>query len=168
MKTKTNTIKLSFIIIVFISLLSCNGDDDTNEPVMEAWKMELDQVKAATAGYVDFNIALNEGRIDVSGYVPNMGHHFLNPALADGTFELLKPEFILYAPDENGNMQMVAIEYGIVPADPENPGNPPEGFTGNLDQWFFNEMIGMWTLHVWTQLENPDGIFSPHNMALGD
>jgi len=29
-------------------------------------------------------------------------------------------------------------------------------------------MIGMWTLHVWTQLENPDGIFASFNPDLGD
>jgi hypothetical protein len=97
-----------------------------------------------------------------------MGHHYLNPALADGTFELTQPEFILYAPDGNGGMQMVAIEYGVVPEDPENPGNPPEGFTGSEDVWHYNEEISMWTLHVWTILENPDGIFSSMNTSIGN
>ena len=63
---------------------------------------------------------------------------------------------------------MVAIEYGIIPDDPENPGNPPEGFTGSEDVWYFNEMIEMWTLHVWTVLENPDGVFDAHNKVIGD
>ena len=168
MKLKMNTIKLSMIALAMMTMTSCSDDDDANEPQMEAWEMELEQARAATESYVDINVALNEGRIDVSGYVPNMGHHYLNPPLADGTFELLKPEFILYAPDQNGNMEMVAIEYGIVPADPENPGNPPEGFTGDVDEWHFNEMIGMWTLHVWTKKENPDGIFASFNPAMGD
>jgi len=168
MKRIMKTIKLSFFALGIITFMSCSKNNDTDQLVLAAWEIELEQAIAATASYADINVALNEGRIDVSGYVPNMGHHFLHPPLADGTFELLKPEFILYAPDENGNMEMVAIEYGIVPADPENPGNPPEGFTGDVDEWHFNEMIGMWTLHVWTKLENPDGIFAPHNPALGD
>ena len=161
MKTRINSLNLLFIAFLLTCFMSCSDD-------MEAWEMELEQAKAATASFINIDAALGDGRIDVSGYVPNMGHHYLNPVLADGTFELLKPEFILYVPDANGTMKMVAIEYGIVPEDPENPGNPPEGFTGDEDKWHFNEMIGMWTLHVWTQMENPDGIFAAQNPAIGD
>lgn len=111
---------------------------------------------------------LSEGRIDVSGYVPNMGHHYLNPGLADSIFELEKPEIILYVPNTDGTMRMVVVEYAIIPEDPENPGTPPEGFTGDQDEWYFNENIGQWQLHVWTILENPDGIFAPFNPEIGD
>ncbi len=154
---------LSLVLLTF----SCGNDDDS-VPELEAWMVEVEQLKAATSQYVDFEVANNEGRIDVSGYVPNMGHHYLNPALADGTLELDKPEIILYVPDENAVMQMVAVEYAVIPEDPDNPGNPPEGFTGDQDVWHFNEMVGQWQLHVWTILENPDGIFAPFNPAIGD
>jgi len=167
MKTNAINYKLFLSLLSVLLILSCS-DDDSNEVQMEQWEIEIEQAKTATSNYMDIDVATTEGRIDVSGYVPNMGHHYLNPGLADGTFELLQPEFILYAPDGNGNMQMVAIEYGIVPEDPENPGTPPEGFTGSEDVWHFNEMIGMWTLHVWTILENPDGIFASFNTAMGD
>ena len=167
MKTNAIHFKIFFSLMAITVMFNCSNDDD-NSVALQQWEIELNQVKAATSQYVNVSVAENEGRIDVSGFVPNMGHHYLNPALADGTFELTKPEFILYAPDDNGNMQMVAIEYGIVPEDPENPGNPPEGFTGSEDVWFYNEEISMWTLHVWTILENPDGIFVAHNHAIGD
>ncbi|MBT8266627.1 MAG: hypothetical protein KJO41_07770 [Bacteroidia bacterium] len=165
---KTNAINFKFLIGLFaISLVfSCSNDDDNNDVQLEQWEIEIEQARTATTNYADINVATGEGRFDASGYIPNMGHHYLNPALADGTFNLLQPEFILYAPDENDVMQMVAIEYGIVPEDPENPGSPPEGFTGSEDVWHFNEMIGMWTLHVWTVMENPDGIFTPMNPDL--
>ena len=158
-----------FLMIFPLSFLltNCSNDDD-DQVQLEIWEIEVNQLKVATEKYMDFNEAVDEGRIDVSGYVPNMGHHYLRPSLADGVFDLLNPEFILYLPDENGIMQMVAIEYGIVPENTENPGNPPEGFTGDDDVWSYNEMIGEWQLHVWTVLENPDGIFEPHNMAIGD
>ncbi len=86
----------------------------------------------------------------------------------DGAFELENPEIILYVPDSNGDMEMVAVEYGFIPADPNDPGTPPEGITGDLDEWHFNEMIGQWQLHVWTILPNPDGIFASFNPAIGD
>lgn len=157
---------LLFISMASIVFVACSNDEYVNQP--EAWEMELIQVRAVTEKYLDIDVATDEGCIDVSGYIPNMGHHYLNPALADATFELLNPEFILYVPADNGEMEMVAIEYGIVPEDVDNPGNPPEGFTGDKDEWYFNDMIGMWTLHVWIQLENPDGVFATHNSAIGD
>jgi hypothetical protein len=166
---KTNSIHFNFFVsLLAIALLSNCSSDDDNTVALKQWEIEVEQVKTATVNYTDITVATNEGRIDVSGYIPNMGHHYLNPALADGTFELTKPEFILYAQDDNGIMQMVAIEYGIVPEDPENPGNPPEGFKGSEDVWHYNEEISMWTLHVWTILENPDGIFSSMNPEIGD
>ena len=154
-------------IVVIAAVMSCDKDDD-NEPQQEVWEMEVDQVKSATTQYTNFQEATNSGLVDVSGYVPNMGHHYLNPGLVDGVFELEKPEIILYVPDGNNVMQMVAIEYGVVPADPNNPGDPPEGFTGDLDEWHFNEMVGQWQLHVWTILENPDGVFATFNPEIGD
>ena len=162
--------KISFLNLLILGLfiaatMSCNKDDE--EP-QEAWELEVEQVEEATSQFINFQTATNAGLIDVSGYVPNMGHHLLNPALVDGTFELEKPEIILYVPDENGVMQMVAVEYAIVPADPNNPGSPPEGFTGDQDEWHFNEMIGQWQLHVWTILANPDGIFASFNQTIGD
>ncbi|WP_347921794.1 hypothetical protein [Pontimicrobium sp. SW4] len=134
---KTNSIHSKFIVslLAIVLMSNCSSDDDNNV-AQEQWRIEIEQAKTATANYTDITFATNEGRIDVSGYVPNMGHHYLNPALADGTFELTQPEFILYAPDVNGDMQMIAIEYGIVPEDTESPGNPPEGFTGSKDVWY--------------------------------
>ena len=159
---------LNFIIlsVIVIAVASCNKDDDQVQ--QEAWELEVEQVKLATAQFINFEEATNSGLIDVSGYVPNMGHHYLNPALVDGIFELEKPEIILYVPDQDSVMQMEAVEYSIIPQDPDNPGSPPEGFTGDQDQWHFNEMVGQWQLHVWTILENPDGIFAPFNPDIGD
>ena len=161
-----HTIQAMIVLSVLLLYTSC-GDDD-NDPALEVWETEVEQLKIMTNQYIDFAVAEQEGRIDVSGYVPNMGHHYLNPALADGIFEMNKPEIILYVPDANGEMQMVAVEYSIIPEDPNNPGLPPEGFTGQEDVWHFNEMVGQWQLHVWTILENPDGIFAPFNPDIGD
>ena len=158
----------TLFILVIIAFISCSKDDDNNTTQLETWEVEVVKVKTATSQYLNFGEAANSGLIDVSGYVPNMGHHYLNPGLADGTFELEKPEIILYVPDGNNVMQMVAVEYSIVPNDPNNPGSPPEGFTGDQDEWHYNEMIGQWQLHVWTILENPDGIFASFNPEIGD
>ena len=165
MKVKNTMVVIASMAFIF---MGCSSDDDNNQPALEAWEVEVNQLRVDTSQYMDFNVAVDDGLIDVSGYVPNMGHHYLNPTLADTTFEIYKPEIILYVPDANGNMQMVAVEYSIIPEDPQNPGSPPEGFTGDEDEWHFNEMLGQWQLHVWTVLDNPDGIFAAHNPAIGD
>lgn len=168
MKLKHNLKHVSILIGFVFAVVSCSKDDDDNSARLEAWELEVNEVRIATSQYADYNVAVTNGLIDVSGYVPNMGHHYLNPALSDGLFEMDKPEIILYVPDANGIMQMVAVEYSIIPSDPDNPGNPPEGFSGDEDVWHFNEMLGQWQLHVWTVLDNPEGIFAAHNSAIGD
>ncbi|MTE25924.1 hypothetical protein [Winogradskyella ouciana] len=164
MKTQ---VKIFSLVVISCLVFNCSNDDD-NSPDQEAWEVEVNQIKTATSAYADINVATNEGRFDASGYVPNMGHHYINPAIIDTTFDLLNPEVILYLPDGNGGMEMVAIEYAVLPEDPENHGSPPEGFTGSEDEWHFNEELGQWQLHVWTVLENPDGIFAMFNPAIGD
>ena len=165
MKTNIHTCltMLSIAILSFTNLGCSEEEDGLNQPI---WEQEVNQVKAATAQYQDFDKADSEGFIDVSGYVPQMGHHYLNPARVDDKFELEKPEILLYAPDANGNMEFIGVEYSILVDDPNNPGNPPEGFTGDQDQWHFKAELAQWQLHVWTVKENPDGIFAPLNPNL--
>ena len=113
---RINRLNQFFLLLLTATIVcSCDSDDDTIETPLEAWEREVNQLKDATSQFMDFTVASNNGLIDVSGYVPNMGHHYLNPQLVDGTFELDKPEIILYVPDGNGDMQMVAIEYAYCP-----------------------------------------------------
>ncbi|MGD1893450.1 MAG: hypothetical protein ACFB15_23015 [Cyclobacteriaceae bacterium] len=162
MKTNTNIYftVLCIALLAFISWGCSEEEESINQPV---WEQEVDQVKAATVQYQDFSKADTEGFIDVSDYVPQMGHHYLLPARVDDKFELEKPEILLYAPDANGNMEFLGVEYTIMVDDPNNPGAPPEGFTGDLDEWHFREDLGQWQLHVWTIKDNPDGIFARFN-----
>lgn len=144
---------------------SCSDDD---EVTMTAWELEVNQLIAATAKYADVAVATGEGFFDASGFVPDMGHHYVLPARMDNTFELEKPEIILYAPDASGNMEFVAVEYATPIADLDNPGTPPEGFTGDTDEWEINTHLSQWQLHVWIVKENPNGIFAPTNPTVGD
>ncbi|MEK6481807.1 hypothetical protein WJR50_29960 [Catalinimonas sp. 4WD22] len=141
---------------------SCQEDEEAS-PTKEAWEIEVDQIKEATNQYTDHALALSEGFFDASGFVPQMGHHFILLERVDSKFELEKPEILLYAPDENGNMEFLGVEYAITVEDVENPGTPPEGFTGSQDEWHFNQDLAQWQLHLWTMKENPDGIFTSLN-----
>ncbi len=165
-KTKRTLLRMCWFLSLSVFILACS-DDDTDEIETPMWQIEVDQVRAATTKYANIDVAVNEGFFDASGFVPNMGHHYILPPRIDGTFVLEEPEIILYAPDANGTMEFVAVEYVVPIADLDNPGSPPEGFTGDLDEWEINPNLSQWQLHVWLVKENPDGIFAPHNPVIG-
>lgn len=164
---KTNVLDLmKTALLVAVGSLCINCSDDDPTP-MAAWELEVNQLKEATFKYTDITVATNEGFVDVSGFVPNMGHHYLLPPRADATFKLTEPEILLYAPNANGMMEFMGVEYIVPVDDANNPGLPPEGFTGSVDTWEFNKERSQWQLHVWIVRENPDGLFEPHNHTVG-
>jgi hypothetical protein len=119
---------------------------------------ELALARSSTAKYHNIESALADGYLDINLYIPHMGWHFLNPAYVDGVFEVDKPELLVYANKPGGGYRLVAVEYGVPLSFPM-----PDGFTGDEDMWTENLDAGMWTLHAWIWLNNPDGVFHPHN-----
>lgn len=121
---------------------------------------QLARVRAATARYHDLANALADGYADIDVVIPNMGRHYLKSSLLDATFEVERPELLVYSPGANGRMKLVAVEYAV-PLDQAE--QAPEGFRGSADQWFANQQFQLWTLHAWVWEENPQGVFTPTN-----
>jgi hypothetical protein len=159
-----NGIYFIMLLLVAASLLiSC--DDDENEA--ELWQPEMERLRAAITPYDFIEHAKHDGYDnEVTGYRAHMGYHYLNATLLDNKFEVEKPELLLYAPDENNKLKFVAVEYAVPIEDLNNPPPVPKGFQGDDDVWEINTEFKLWTLHVWVKLENPDGIFAPHNPTL--
>ena len=124
---------------------------------------ELQQVRAATARYRDASNAFKDNYVDINLKLPNMGYHFLKSALVTRAFDLRRPPILVYNKKEDGNFELLAVEYAI-PIDQQHPDIAPEGFTGSADEWDFNTLnTGWWTLHAWIWKNNPDGVFKPMN-----
>lgn len=119
---------------------------------------ELQQARAATARYRDIKNAIKDGYADINVVVQNMGCHYMKADLVDGTFNSREPEILVYNKDEQGNFQLVAVEYAVPLNLPE-----PEGFTGSDDVWDGNAGFNLWLLHAWVWSYNSDGVFSPTN-----
>lgn len=161
----TQTKKSYFTLLLLATaslLLSCDDDDK-----VAVWQPEVDKLRAAITPYDFIEHAKHDGyATDVTGYVEHMGFHYLNTSLLDDKFEVEKPELLLYVPGDDNKLKFVAVEYAVPIADLNNPPPVPEGFAGDADKWEVNTEFKLWTLHVWVKLENPDGIFAPHNMTL--
>ncbi len=120
---------------------------------------ELQLAKIATARYNNIENAIADGYTDIDVVVPHMGHHYMKAEYLNDTFEIDKPEILVYAPNpSSGRMQLVAVEYAIPNTEPQ-----PEGFTGSYDVWDNNAGFGLWLLHAWVWEYNPDGVFAPKN-----
>jgi len=121
---------------------------------------ELQQARAASARYRDIRNAIADGYSNIDVVVPNMGHHYLNMDLLDATFDVRKPEILVYNKMEDGSHQLVAVEYAIPLT---ASASAPSGFTGNHDEWDRNTGFGLWLLHAWVWEYNPAGVFHPTN-----
>jgi hypothetical protein len=87
------------------------------------------------------------------------GFHYLNPALADSTINLLTPELVMYEPQRNGKLELVGVDY-VVPFTAWKSTTPP---TLLGVPFMRNEPLGVWALHIWTARENPSGMFAMWN-----
>jgi hypothetical protein len=165
-----------------------------------AGEPDLDEVRAATERFRDVNVALAEGYIqDPSGMCTTaamegrpvadgaMGVHYFRPDLlgitgppnprvtGTGTHtDFLTPAVLIYEPQADGSMELVAVEnlvfieawaqagnrqppsfHGVVwdrmVDDPATEVDEAHGFDPHYDR------------HVWIYRTNPDGVFAPFN-----
>lgn len=95
-----------------------------------------------------------------------MGHHAVNMGLVDPVFDPMQPEALLYAPNEDGTLKLVGVEYIVI-----DVGQPRPEFDGNpFDIEGVPPLMAAgvphWSLHVWAHADNPSGTFFPFNPAI--
>jgi len=125
----------------------------------------LDRLRKVTAPHLDLAIALADGwtqRYPLGcATSPDGGqaYHFLNPDLIDGEIDALRPELLMYEPQEDGSMELVGVDY-VIPFDRWTG----DGAPSLLGQSFMrNEAYGVWALHIWAWRANPLGMFAAWN-----
>src|SRR4029079_4767231 len=89
-----------------------------------------------------------------------MGVHFAKGSLIDGVMTPLEPEVLLYEPEQNGKMKLVAVEYIVPYSFVPRSATPPTVFGQNLLQ---NDTFQVWARHAWIWKNNPAGIFADWN-----
>jgi hypothetical protein len=124
----------------------------------------LKEVHAAVARFHSTTQATQAGYAVASPCIEvqplgGMGFHWVNQALVDPVFDPLAPEALVYAPDANGNVKLVAAEYIVI-----NVGQPAPTFDGQaFDVGGTPVPVAHWSLHVWAFRDNPAGVFTPFN-----
>jgi len=137
---------------------------DGDETCGQKCRKQLAEVRAATAKYHDVDEALLDGYVPLGGCValptgPAMGIHYANIQKVDGEINLTEPEILVYIPDTDGSLRLVAVEYMIpkvlAPELPELYG-----------RHFHEGPMETWTLHAWVWKNNPAGMFEDFNSKL--
>jgi len=152
---------LTLIALAGSALLPARGASGASVALTDTPPSELAAARAGTAKYHNIAQAEADGYVNINVFVSGQGFHYLNPApdVLDAKFEADKPEILVYAPVPHENsLRLVAVEYAVPIS--LSPNGPPEGFTGDDDVWDRNEEFGLWTLHAWVWLNNPDGMFA--------
>lgn len=126
---------------------------------------DVARLRALTAKFHQFDAAVAAGwSVRITECFENaelggMGFHYGNTAYIDGAVDVLQPELLLYEPQKNGTMRLVAVEY-IVPFTAWTASEPPRLFGQSFHR---NEAFGIWALHVWHERHNPRGLFADWN-----
>lgn len=125
---------------------------------------QVAQLRALTAPFHRIEAAAEAGwdtRITECFSSPEggMGYHYGNVGLIDGAVDASRPELLLYEPQKNGRMRLVAVEY-VVPFDLWTDAEPPRLYDVPFHR---NEAFGLWVLHVWHFKSNPAGMFTDWN-----
>jgi hypothetical protein len=159
----------------------------TPHPDYVKYKDLVSQLKAEYGKYEDVNLALADGYVAASKFVPLMGYHFVNPKLTD----YKKPSVLTYVLDGE-KFKLIAVEYSTV--DPKVPTpfpelkwalsheasahyadgtelpvkNPKEALAENpatkakFSTWHPN----LYSIHAYVFAENPEGLFAELNPLL--
>ena len=131
----------------------------------DAVQKDLAALRRVTAPFHQFDKAVAAGwSAQITGCMADptaggMGFHYGNPTLIDGNARVEEPELLLYEPQKNGTMRLVAVEY-IVPLSAWTSTEPPRLFGRDFH---VNAAFGIWALHVWVWEENPSGLYADWN-----
>ena len=127
---------------------------------------QLASLRAATARFHRFDAAVEAGwSVKITSCMEDpalggMGFHYGNVGLIDGSVQVDQPELLLYEPEKNGRLRLVAVEYIIPYTFHPRSAAPPVLFGQEFKQ---NDVFQLWGLHAWVWEENPSGMFADWN-----
>jgi hypothetical protein len=196
MKTTIHAVVVATALSIAVADFSVADSPGPGEPT-------LAEVRAATEKYKDVNVALAEGYIrdpsdmcetaEMMGRPASdgaMGVHYFRPDLlgitappnprvnGNGTYtDFRAPSILIYEPQADGSLQLVAVENLVFQASWAAAGNssPPTFHGVPYDDMRDDPATAAdeahnfephYDRHVWVYRENPAGVFKPLNPAV--
>jgi len=150
-------------LVTAVIFLGCSSSTSTDVDNID---LLIDEIRAATQSFHNLENAIAAGwdtplspcvvHPDLGG----MGYHYGKMEYFDGRINHLEPQVLLYEPLESGELAFVGVEY-IIPYEIHSADLSPPVL---LEQHYHpNNELGFWALHVWTEKENPGGLFADFN-----
>ena len=137
-------------------------------PVQASVGDRLGKLRSVTAPFhnieaandAEYSLPLTGCMVDPT--LGGMGFHFGKGGAIDGTVNELEPEVLLYEPEKNGKLRLVAVEFIVPYAFAPREGPAPEAFG---EKFLPNDAEGfkLWMLHAWIWKNNPSGTFATWN-----
>jgi hypothetical protein len=123
-----------------------------------------EKVREVDARFRDVNVALSEGYAPIpctSGIDGGaMGVHYVNGTLiGDDKIDVAHPEAVMYEPQPDGSMQLIAVEY-IAASGPAELDGHLFSFTNAPNRY---GLPAFYELHVWAWRDNAKGAFADFN-----
>jgi hypothetical protein len=166
MKTKILAATGSLMILAIFLATSVVASGKPNDTP------EMAAIRNATDPYQDLNVALEDGFVQLFDCTVNpnnaaeaMGQHYINPDRVDSSLKLTEPEVLMYEPQPDGSMALVAVEYIVFEHDWSKP-QPPKFLGQTLKR---KEYVGLhqvdpfFEVHAWVWKDNPTGVFADWN-----
>ena len=93
--------------------------------------------------------------------VGGMGLHYAKgSAVADGVVDPDNPEVLVYEPESNGTLRLVAVEFAVPYTAAPREGPAPKLFGMDMRR---NDTFQIWARHAWIWKNNPAGMFEDWN-----
>ena len=123
-----------------------------------------DAVRAANSRFEDVAVAVKEGYspipCDSAPMGGGMGIHYVNGAyLKDKTPDIARPQAVMYEPEADGSLKLIAVEY-ITFKGPASIDGHLMNFNGAPNSYGLDPF---YEIHVWAWKTNPHGTFADDN-----
>jgi len=151
------------LVVVMVPTVASAGQDELAE--VRRATAQFHRVEAAVEAGYELGYVNGAGTRIISGCIQHptagaMGFHYFNKELVDDLeVDLLKPEGLVYAPQPNGKLKLVAVEW-VVPGEFANPPGVAVAPTVlGLDMHILVPAVGWYIQHAWVWSHNPSGMF---------
>ena len=132
-------------------------------------RRDVQTLRSATEKYHDLAAAQRAGypatmpTCIADSTMGGMGHHFIDRNLFDDKLDIERPEMLIYAPTEEGKLELVAVEYVVPFRAVAATEKPPRLFGQELRPY---SQFNYWAIHVWAWRRNAAGLFADWNPAV--